>query len=83
MPLRCNYRALQLFGRLRRSSSLPVNIPTADARRRRQQIGLAPATALHRARTSGRSNGHLALHDATFRAVLAAGDNATLSPSLR
>ena len=83
MPPRCNLRAVRLFGRRRRCSSLPVNIPTADARRRRQQIGLAPATALHRARTSGRSNGHLALEYRKFRAVLTADENATLSSSMR
>jgi len=83
MPLRCNHRALQLFGQRRRSSSLPVIIPTAEARRRRHQIGLAPAMALDSARTSGRGIGHLALKIRKFRAVLTAGEHATLSPSLR
>ena len=42
-PLR-NSRTVQLFGRRRRCSSFPDEIPTAETRRRRQQTGLAPAT---------------------------------------
>jgi len=83
MPPRCNLRAVRLFGRRRRCSSLPVNIPTAETRRRRHQIGLAPATALDRARPSGRRIVHLALEYRKFRAVLTADENATLSSSMR
>jgi len=75
--------AVQLVGRRRRGLSFPVKIPTAETRRRRHQIVLSPATALDRARPSGRRVVHLAQGDRTFAAVLSVGENATLSPSLK
>jgi hypothetical protein len=68
-------RAVQLFRRRRRSSSLPVEIPTTETRRRRQPIGLAPATRLDCERPSGRRVDHSAQDDRESRAVLTVFDN--------
>jgi hypothetical protein len=73
-PLR-NSRAVQLFGRRRRCSSFPDKIPTAETRRRRHQIGLAPPTGQARGRPSGHRFGHLALEERKFRAILAVVQN--------
>ena len=75
--------AVQLVGRRRRGLSFPVKIPTAETRRRRQPIAPAPTTTLDRVQPSGRRVGHLAPEDRKFCAVLTAGENATLSPSLK
>jgi len=83
MPPLCNLHAVQVSGRRRWYPSFPVKIPTAQTRRRRQRIGPAPATKLHRGWPSGWRLGHLAQLDRTFAAVLSAGENATLSPSLK
>ena len=75
MPMICSRHAVQLSHRRRRCSSFPVDIPSAELRRRRQQIGLAPATKLDHGRPSSWRVGNPALHDPTFRAVLMIREN--------
>jgi len=77
MPPLSDPRTVQLFGRRRRCSSFPDKIPTAETRRRRHQIGLAPPTGQARGRPPGHRFGHLALEDRKFRAVLAVVQNTT------
>jgi hypothetical protein len=73
----CNSRAVRLSSRRRRCSSFPDKIPTAETRRRRYQIGLAPPTGQARGRPSDHRFGHLALEDRKFRAVLSVVQNTT------
>jgi hypothetical protein len=58
--------------------SFPVTIPTAAARRRRQQIGTRSATKSDTGRPPRRHIGNLAREDHKSRAILTAVQNTTL-----
>jgi len=74
----CIIRAVQLSGQRRRCSFFPVTIPTAAARRRRQQFGTGSTTKSDTGRPPRRHIGNLAREDHKSCAILTAVQNTTL-----